>query len=172
MKVLREGKLVTRVMSQNGRHSATSSCASWIHSPQGCLQDRYLQRQNVRRERNMIKKTFGKMLHRMTHRHRKIDNVVITSNLHLDDNKRTEFKWAVVPTTSVSPTDVITSKAPHCLWLITVLFLHFIWEELLISPKSTRLIQLNAHQCVRIVYMCCRWLWVSETPSHANATHL
>lgn len=52
----------------------------------------------------------------------------------LDDNKSWEFEWAVVPTNvSVSPTDVITSNAPHCLWLITVLFLHFTREKLLIN---------------------------------------
>lgn len=31
---------------------------------------------------------------------------------------------------SVFPTDVITSNAPHCLWLITVLFLHLGGEKL------------------------------------------
>lgn len=64
---------------------------------------------------------------------------------------------------SVYPTDVITSNAPHCLWLITVLFLHFIWEKLLIiflcaTPKCAELIRLNAHRYVWNDHMYCRRL--------------
>lgn len=70
----------------------------------------------------------------------------------------------------VDPTDVITSNAPHCLWLITVLFLHFIREELLIillcvSAKRTWLIELNARRCVWNDHMHCRRQRRTPAPS-------
>lgn len=78
---------------------------------------------------------------------------------------------------SVTPTDVITSNVPHCLWLITVLFLHIIWEKLLIiffcvTPKCAWLIQLNAHRCVWNDRMYCRRQWRNQTPSPWCTTHL
>lgn len=83
-------------------------------------------------------------------------------------------------TFSVYPADVITSNAPHCLWLITALFLHFIWGKLLIiflcvTPKCAWLIKLNAHLGVwndRVLCRRRRRLWRNQTPLPYRTTHL